>query len=382
MQKTTLTHLTSLHLNGLWGELDINWVLDPKINILIGSNGSGKTTLLNLIYSVISEKDFHYADFSSIELNLNASKNIKVDRITDPSKIFSEALTEGEQQNESRVETGLLQKILSSSEEMGLLQKILFSSGGVKFGGAYKFDSNIFSEKEKNNNLKFSSIIQASKISTFDLSRRDRIRVKEERNPYVKTELDALLLDLIDEFKGYQLKLRNLEKEGTAILDNEIKLLSSKEVATKEELDKLRKLLASKEESLTNIYQQKNQFTQYINELFCESKKEINFDKNNSIIFNKKEKQITPYQLSSGEKQILILFLTVVLQENNPSIILMDEPEISLHLSWQLKLIEMLQALNPNAQLIIATHSPGVFTKGWKDKVVKMEDIIQEKSHG
>ena len=79
--------------------------------------------------------------------------------------------------------------------------------------------------------------------------------------------------------------------------------------------------------------------------------------------------------LSSGEKQILLILLTILLQDNKQSIIFMDEPEISLHFDWQKKIIEFARKLNPNSQLIIATHSPAVIMEGWIDKVVNVEDL-------
>jgi len=63
------------------------------------------------------------------------------------------------------------------------------------------------------------------------------------------------------------------------------------------------------------------------------------------------------------------------LQEEQPFMLLLDEPEISLHLNWQFKLIETIQELNPNCQLIIATHSPAIFGEGWEDKVVDIEKL-------
>ncbi|MDE6336055.1 MAG: ATP-binding protein, partial [Muribaculaceae bacterium] len=62
-------------------------------------------------------------------------------------------------------------------------------------------------------------------------------------------------------------------------------------------------------------------------------------------------------------------------QEETPNVLLMDEPEISLHISWQDKLITTLRELNPNCQLILTTHSPNIFANGWEDKLVFMEDI-------
>lgn len=80
-------------------------------------------------------------------------------------------------------------------------------------------------------------------------------------------------------------------------------------------------------------------------------------------------------QLSSGEKQMLLILTTVFLQEEKPNILLMDEPEISLHISWQEQLIVMLRKMNPHCQLILTTHSPSIFVNGWEDKIVFMEDL-------
>jgi predicted ATP-dependent endonuclease of OLD family len=65
----------------------------------------------------------------------------------------------------------------------------------------------------------------------------------------------------------------------------------------------------------------------------------------------------------------------VLVQDNNPSILLMDEPEISLHIDWQRKLISHIRELNPNVQIIIASHSPAIIMEGWLDKVVEISDI-------
>jgi predicted ATP-dependent endonuclease of OLD family len=68
--------------------------------------------------------------------------------------------------------------------------------------------------------------------------------------------------------------------------------------------------------------------------------------------------------------------MTVLVQDNHQSILFMDEPEISLHLDWQRKLIQYIKELNPNVQIILATHSPGIILEGWRDKVSEMSDLI------
>ena len=87
------------------------------------------------------------------------------------------------------------------------------------------------------------------------------------------------------------------------------------------------------------------------------------------------EDKIQLEQLSSGEKQILLILTTVFLQEEKPNVLLMDEPEISLHIGWQDKLIEKLRLLNPQCQLILTTHSPNIFVNGWEDKIIFIEDL-------
>ena len=82
-------------------------------------------------------------------------------------------------------------------------------------------------------------------------------------------------------------------------------------------------------------------------------------------------------QLSSGEKQLLLILLKVFLLDKKPAIIFMDELEISLHIRWQREIIDRMRQINPFCQIIIATHSPSMFGTGWGDKVVYMEDIIK-----
>ena len=114
-----------------------------------------------------------------------------------------------------------------------------------------------------------------------------------------------------------------------------------------------------------------------INELFADTNKKIDISKgnNSTLIFHQSGRTISLEQLSSGEKQLLLILLKVFLLEKQPSIVFMDEPEISLHIRWQREIIDKLRQLNPQCQLFIATHSPSIFGSGWGDKVVYMEDI-------
>jgi len=68
-----------------------------------------------------------------------------------------------------------------------------------------------------------------------------------------------------------------------------------------------------------------------------------------------------PY-LSSGQAQVLAL-ITAVRSAKEGSLILVDEPEISLHVDWQERLVEQLYAPLTGSRLIIATHSPDIVVK-------------------
>ena len=95
----------------------------------------------------------------------------------------------------------------------------------------------------------------------------------------------------------------------------------------------------------------------------------------NEIRFSQLGEVLRPYQLSSGEKQMLAILLTVLVEDRKPYVLFMDEPEVSLHFEWQKRLIELILKLNPNVQLIVATHSPAVIMNGWMDHVTEVTDI-------
>ena len=99
-------------------------------------------------------------------------------------------------------------------------------------------------------------------------------------------------------------------------------------------------------------------------------------DSEGNVIYVSDEK-IQLDQLSSGEKQMLLILTTVFLQEEKPNVLLMDEPEISLHINWQDRLIEWIRQLNPYCQVILTTHSPNIFANGWEDKIVFIQDLEQ-----
>lgn len=116
-----------------------------------------------------------------------------------------------------------------------------------------------------------------------------------------------------------------------------------------------------------------------VDEMFMETGKkiEISHDSRSLLLFRKGDKVLHVEDLSSGEKQLLLLLVTVFLMDKQKAILFMDEPEVSLHISWQQVLIDNLKRLNPNCQIVLATHSPSIISLGWGDKVVQTEDLLR-----
>lgn len=190
----------------------------------------------------------------------------------------------------------------------------------------------------------------------------------------------------------------NTKKKTESVLLQELKYIINQNGEGTSFFDYRMKMLNYPEQS-EMIKKRIECFFRLVNSLFEETGKEIMIDPaSNNLVFaiNGTEKflvvdgkrltvdnkfLVTPRDniqlehLSSGEKQMLLILTTVFLQEEKPNILLMDEPEISLHISWQDKLVGLIRELNPNCQLILTTHSPNIFVNGWEDKIVFLQDI-------
>jgi ABC-type lipoprotein export system ATPase subunit len=288
-----IKYIAKVEIKNLWGRYDIEWNLDPSVNVLSGINGSGKSTVLNCIgliigTNVLVEEFLEKVDLVTITLNNN--------------KIFT-----------------------SNGREIMSNKKLRVNQVNI--------------EVFKSLNLDF--------INTFD----QPLNQNASPNEKVKTKLDKDIFNLQKKYLDYQL---NIGKKAFEIVSKNGK-------NTNEEVLKVKK--------------QHNRFLEIIDLLFADTDKKVDRE-NNELMFLSGKDKLTPYQLSSGEKQMIIILLTVLVQDNKPSILFMDEPEISLHLDWQRKLIQYIKELNPNVQIILATHSPGIILEGWSDKVSEMSDLI------
>lgn len=166
----------------------------------------------------------------------------------------------------------------------------------------------------------------------------------------VRTELDWQIYKLQKRYLDYQVNIGN----------RIIELLTSGDPADAQ--------LAAQ------VSQPKALFQDMVDRLFADTHKSID-RRSNEIQFYQKGETLTPYQLSSGEKQLLVILMTVLVENQEPYALLMDEPEVSLHIEWQQQLITLIRQLNPNAQIILSTHSPALIMDGWLDTVTEVGEI-------
>jgi ABC-type lipoprotein export system ATPase subunit len=96
--------------------------------------------------------------------------------------------------------------------------------------------------------------------------------------------------------------------------------------------------------------------------------KDMTVDKNNNIVFLLENGVTLPLSgLSSGEKQIFIIFYRMLFEAPPSSFVMIDEPEISLHVSWQQKVGRAMKdiARLRGLQIVAATHSPQIVHDDW-----------------
>ena len=187
-------------------------------------------------------------------------------------------------------------------------------------------------------------------IRSFDRQLLQGDRLRTLTDAAVSTELDWQLYQLQRRYLDYQVNVGN----------RMIQLLTSGAPNAKEEA--------------TEAAVYKTMFLDLVDDLFSETGKRIDRT-SNELSFVQFGEQLSPYKLSSGEKQMLIILLTALTQDRQPYVLFMDEPEASLHFEWQKRLIDMVLQLNPNVQIVLTTHSPAVVMNGWADCVTEMGEI-------
>lgn len=431
-------HVSKVAVEGFWETYDFELNLFPEVTFLIGPNGTGKTTLINLIAAALTA-DFRNLDkipFRKLTITLNQINNgdkprIIVEKVNNKSQLFesiSYKIKDGKKgSKEIDYSLGdvegqvLLRRYMIegrphrerylSAKSNDLVEKIK-SIVTVNWLSVHRTPSVERTREERSYESAVDQRLEALSndlvrfFSTLSRRKDDEVRLFQESMfisliegqnesalwntehlnnvPHFVASLESIFNELhvsqpaiskqLDLFEkaGEDIERRLNSPEGSAqrnLHGNDLAfLLNLRRVSVV--VDRWGNL----QEKLADIFAPRDKWLKIANELFQRKKMELT-PSNELQFVSRTGKILTPQMLSSGEKQLLILLSETLLQREQPAIFIADEPELSLHVLWQEKLVASLRALNPAAQIVAATHSPDIVGL-MSDHAIDMETII------
>lgn len=128
-------------------------------------------------------------------------------------------------------------------------------------------------------------------------------------------------------------------------------------------VQRLLDLIAQYQDETDLIKAKTTSFIELMSSFLKDSHKGLAFDgRGELVVVPEAGEPFNVADLSSGELQLLTLFTFLYFQFDVPEefTIIIDEPELSLHLEWQRRYLDSITEANPNAQFILATHSPEI----------------------
>lgn len=320
--------INSIKIEKLYGKYDFYWNLNKDVNILAGDNGSYKTTLLKILASMCEPDNFaDYLNVKSVVMDMTGDVIIKY-------RSFHDSLL----------------RLKKESEEDELLKELAtkvssdLKTGEDKSLADLTLNASIIALRKANAKISTAAYKESRKynlIATFD------VPSKTDKDSALDQQLESLEND-------YAYYLSDLSKQLSEIIMKTGKV---------EMID------------MKKIYAQNHLFINIVNKAFKNTGKVVNTEQSKLQFKIGDEVLEDNKRLSSGEKQFLIIMLTVLLQRKEECILILDEPEISMHLDWQRSLLNNIRALNPCCQIILATHSPGVIMDGWQQLVTNIENL-------
>lgn len=422
-----------VHIDGFWGDHRVSTNLNSDVNFLIGVNGSGKTTFINLLAAALNADLFTLErfEFNTIRIVLSSRRNkkkpeIRVSRTLVKDLPFPNIEYTIQDSQKSQIETYSLAAIYEDETLESEYRRHLYSrrrgymrakQRGIKERLSKLLNHSWLSVHRASNHphdrddrhyentvdQKLSSLrpqlsryftslnTQRDKeIQQFQefifLSLLDEVRTEKLSNQVVDAKLESQKNALREIFESFDLSKSMYEKKLSDFYQKasgSITRASSSPV----EVDDLIMLFAiSRIDSIVDEWKQLSEKTEVIfsaqtrffdimNSLLQRKQIQLN-DEKDITVRTQSGKSFLPDQMSSGEKQMLILLGETLLQKNEPWIYIADEPEISLHIKWQESLVENIRSLNENAQIIFATHSPDIVST-FDEHTIDMEKLIE-----
>ena len=414
--------IKSVAISGFWQRLDSFCSFNDDVNIIIGRNGTGKTTFMNILHSILSLdiEGINNNDFNSAEIKLQDGrkfKTIKIKKIekdTSPYSIIEYQLSSKKyalrviNNDDRRVSISYRRRVHEESEELRVELGKLVSLSSLSVYRLRNSDDLEVRDKYGTRfinpvDYKLSELMQELTKYQLELSQRARdigLELQKEVLAsilYSKEDVDDTAYNIEFDREKEKQNLLNAYTQLNAIdtnvrrkinfhvdnIDNTISKLKRKEkdgidIRSIEALRKTQKIIKMSLKSKENTSLVFAPIEQFLNIL-----KEFITDKDfvflgGALFIDNAHGPIKQESLSSGEKQLLILFIETLLQREQQYIFITDEPELSLHIQWQRNIIPAIKKLNPNAQIIAATHSPEVASK-YKESIFNMEKLVNVK---
>lgn len=336
--------ISSLTIKKLFGEHDLR-IDFSNLTVIVGKNGLGKTTILKIINGLITGKDL--VDYSgiceSIELIFGDGHSVCYGAVSENfMQTFAKTnMTEFMIENDN-----IKQQMKSTLEKWDILE------GDV----SDELVNSVIAAFAKNDN--FINMTKSKIIEEFEKSKEIVIVDKVHRKK-INDNISVRYISTVN----ISANAGNNMDFGNSIEKNLLDLAI---------YDELRLLLKNGSDPAISL------FISQLNIFLTESGKTIKRDHGEWMFITGSGQSLRLEQLSSGERQLVYVLATAANTCGKSTLFLMDEPEVSLHLSWQEKIIDAIMNINPEMQIIAVTHSPGIIMNGHMDAYVEMKDIMQD----
>lgn len=369
--------IKNVKIAGLRGykEKVIDITFNKDINIITGINGIGKTTILKLIWYTYSgnlNRATREIDFESIEM-ITSSKKIRVFR-TDYNKLDSLDY-EHHTGYDIYVEDLVSKKVILDTENeieplfIGYCEeKVSEMNGKSLYFPTFRMIEGFSKQSNNQSESRYYYDETEEQMLTKALKRISE-NISRNGHHYITSvstkDINELLTNKYAEIS--EVVNRNYKE-----LSDEIEMSISNNSTSNDsshlhsQLNKIKELLSENKHERENYFAPINRIGEIVEDIFLRKGIVIG----NTLSFGEKKENIQSELLSAGEKQMLGFISYNAFYKEIPIII--DEPEISLHVDWQRRLLSILDSQETNNQIIVASHSPFIYSK-YSDKEIYLD---------
>lgn len=214
-------------------------------------------------------------------------------------------------------------------------------------------------------------------ISVTELANKRKVTIQAIKNLEMGEEIVDEVKNYFDKIGELQHKVFTDRKKNNANEDNDLNewWMNRPHIERIESVAEKAQVFQSKIDVLDNPLKE---ITRIVNSFFKEGNKRIRIGANGLIHVDWSDQGISTRNLSSGEIQLIVIIIHLVFCENrnDPTVFVIDEPELSLHISWQEKFVEAMLEASPRTQFILATHSPSIISKlDYEKNCVFLENV-------